>query len=163
MKVKGLFAALLAGCFMISLSSCDKDETGPVEEGSVNAELYFKGDLNGKTLLLPEGKDGYESQAVAYEPITVSGCTNWQAMRLAKGLDLKKSLEISFVKGTEACYTACAQVEAMYNTGTYSFGRVASGSNGGTTDGVIIRYVDVDGKVWSSDFGSGDQSGSSFR
>mgnify|MGYP005756118151 CR=1 FL=1 len=150
---------MLAVLCVIGFSSCDKEETEPKGE---QVDLYFEADMDGKSLLLPEGKDGYESQAVAYEPTAISGCVDRQAMRLAKGLDLKKSLEVALVKGTENCMTTCEQVEEMFQVGSYPFRRLSTEGGEGTVSGVVIRYTDVNGKIWSTDFGSGDQTGSSF-
>lgn len=166
MKKSKRFAALLLMCCAVGFSSCDKEETTPQTETEVdlgNARFYFIADMNGKTLILPEGKDGYESHALAYEPMRVSGCVDRQAMRLAKGAELKKSLEVSFIKRAENCITDCSQVQDMYKVGTYTFGKLQTVPAEVVVDGVVIRYTDVNGKIWSTDFGTGNQAGSSFR
>ncbi|MCX2742186.1 hypothetical protein [Pontibacter anaerobius] len=163
MKTNKLFATMLALLCVIGISGCDKEDTEPGTESALNTDLYFEADMNGKSLFLPEGKDGYVSEAGAYYgPAKTTGCVSRQAMRL-KGADMRKSLEVSFIKWSETCIKSCSQVEEMFKVSSYTFGNLETTSDERVIDGVLIRYTDVDGKVWSSDFGSGDQTGSSFR
>jgi hypothetical protein len=161
MKTKLMTATMFAVCSMFALSSCDKeeDDNTPIAEGT----FYFEADMDGKSLYLPEGKDGYTSKAFVQTEATTAGCTEIQFMQVAKSNDIKKSIEIAFIEQRNSCTTDCTQSKAMLQTGDYSFGRLETFSDKPMQDGVVIRYTDIYGKVWSTDFGTADQSNSSFN
>ncbi len=183
MKKSSLLTIAAAISCALAVSGCAKDETapgtettpppagsvpkeedtGPKEEDIANATFYLTARMNDTPLIFIEGTEGYESHAVAYKPIINNGCLEIQSMRMARGLDLKKSLEVRFVERAETCKTECSQIKAMYKVGTYNFGRIDSPSGILNTNGVIISYIAPDGKVWSSGSGNADQTGSSFR
>ena len=128
-----------------------------------STHFYFAGHLNGEKLVMPAGHGGYESYATAQEPTNFLECVERQGMRLARGLNLKQSVEVFLVKGSETCFSDCAQAEGLYRVGIYPFGKANNVTQERVRDGVVIRYIEADGKVWSTDFGTGDQTGSFFR
>ncbi|MER2997789.1 hypothetical protein [Pontibacter populi] len=159
MKAKLLTSTLFALCSLFVFSSCDSEE----DNATINTgPFYFEADMDGKTLILPEGKDGYASKAFVQTEATTSGCAEIQLMQLAKPNDIKKSVEVLLIEQRSSCTTDCTQTKAMLETGDYSFGRLASFSDTPMEDGVVIRYTDIYGKVWSTDFGTADQSDSNF-
>lgn len=160
MRVNFLTTTLFALCSVFALSSCGSEEDSV---STTTGTLYFQADMNGKTLLLPEGKDGYLSKAFVHNEATASGCAEIQHMQVAKSNDIAKSIDISFIERRGSCTTDCAQSKAMLKTGDYNFGSLENKSDVIIEDGVVIRYTDVNGKVWSTDFGAGDQSNSSFK
>ncbi|WP_162428846.1 hypothetical protein [Pontibacter pudoricolor] len=160
MKTKLMTVTMFAVCSVFALSGCDTEEDDVVTTAGT---YYFEAEMDGKTLLLPEGKDGYASNAFVQTEATTSGCTEIQLMQLAKPNDIKKSIEIAFIEQRSSCTTDCAQSKAMLQTGDYSFGRLETFSDMPMQDGVVIRYTDIYGKVWSTDFGTADQSNSSFN
>ncbi|GAB3197466.1 hypothetical protein ABID22_003416 [Pontibacter aydingkolensis] len=156
MKTKPVIAALLSCCCILALSSCDKEDV------KLTRELYFEADMDGKSMLLPEGKDGYESKATVYTTANTLGCVESQNMLLTKTNDTKKSLEISFVKQQTSCASSCTQSKAMLQEGAYAYRKETTSSDQITVDGVIIRYTDIYGKVWRTDLRSADHSNNSF-
>lgn len=157
MRTNQLIAALIAFCSVLAFSSCDKDE-----ELKLTRELYFEAEMDGKSLLLPEGKDGYESRATIQLTANALGCRESQTMKFTKPNDTKKSLEISIVKQQTSCVSDCVQSKAMLQEGAYAFRREATSSDQIMVDGVIIRYTDIYGKVWSTEYGTADQANSNF-
>ena len=158
MKTKRVIAALFTICCILTLSSCEKDES----DAKPVTSLYFEADMDGKSMLLPEGKDGYESKASVHTTANALGCIEVQSMQLSKAADSRKSYEVHFVKQKSACTSDCTQSKAMLQEGAYTFGRETTSSDEVAVDGVIIRYTDIYGKVWSTDFGAANQSNSSF-
>jgi len=150
----------LASFMLLSLASCQKDEDVKL---SYNTSLYVEASLNGKTMLLPEGKDDYKSIAFSERSTSGTGCLEKQTLVLAKAGDSKKSLGVTLHKELETCTVDCATLGAMFETGSYSFAGAASGDDGVIEDGVVVFYIDINEKRWSTDQGSADQTGSSFE
>ncbi|NEM97002.1 hypothetical protein [Pontibacter burrus] len=160
MKTKLLTATVFALCSMFAFSSCDSEDD--VDLVLTDGRLYFEAEMNGKMLLLPEGKDGYVSKAFVQTEATTAGCAEIQQVQLARNNEVRKSIQIAFIEQRTSCKTNCDKSKAMLHTGNYSFGRLKTYADVPMADGVVIRYTDIDGKVWSTDYGTADQNNSSF-
>jgi len=157
MKINYLASALTVLTLLFVFSSCEKED----QDVSVK-DLYFEANLSGKSLYLPEGKDGYQSKAEASSIGNGAGCVRIQSMGISKG-DPKKSVEVFFVKPQSDCPTTCTQDAEIITKGTYTFGRMTTTPETVSADGIVVAYTDVDGKVWRTDFGTGQQTNSNFR
>ena len=157
MKINYLLSIPAALCFLFVFTACDKED----QEIGASKDLYFEANLAGKSLYLPEGKDGYTSGASAAPFENALGCIEIQNMSIGKN-DGRKSIQVSFVKQQSTCDIDCEESMGMVQEGTYTFGNVAT-SPDNFIEGVVISYVDVDGKLWRTDFGLGQQGSSNFR
>lgn len=157
--MKRLQLFLLAVLVTLGLNACEKKETSPVMEVT-DPTMSASFELDGRALLLPEGKDGYMSTAVAERSVTATGCLEKQGMQLAVGQSTIKSLRVTLQKQLSACATSCTELESLFALGTYAY---AGNDPTSTANGVVVSYRDVDGTLWSTDLGTADQTGSSFE
>jgi hypothetical protein len=67
-----------------------------------------------------------------------------------------RSLQIIFVRNF-AAQPAGRELDALL-----SLGRISFGSEGSSTNGVELRWIDASGAEWSTAYGSADQSASTF-
>lgn len=80
-------------------------------------------------------------------------------MQLAKGETNLKSFKVVIQKTLTECATGCEQLGDLFGVRTYTYARNSTTG----TDGVVISYLDVDGTLWSSNLGTAEQTGSSFK
>lgn len=140
-------------------SSCNMHDDISLNDG-VDESLYVEVEMDGKSLILQEGKDGYMSRASSGKSSTSSNCMDEQMMMISKGDDMKKSFTVKMREYASSCATHCSQLENMYRIGSYQFCKNAAGVN---MSGVVIAFTDSDGTYWASDLGTADQSGSRFE
>jgi hypothetical protein len=148
---------------VLLFSGCKKDETKQNNPAPTPvAAFYFSAKLDGKDFLIQDGVDGYGSGAGGGGGGTSDSYTEEQSLSIVNPSAQKNSGFI-IVKNFVPKRSDCSQIENMFHPGNYTYGRSHSGSTDPGVDGVIIFHVDENGKEWSSDYGSGDQTGSTFE
>jgi hypothetical protein len=157
MKTLKLF--LLALLVSFSFSSCDKEDDPSLNEG-IDDSYFVEVEMNGKLLILPEGKDGYRSVATTGLQAVGSRCIKISNMLLAKETTLENSMQVSIQKIVDTCPVNNTSVEDLYQVGEYPFAKKEETQE---ADGVVILYTDIAGTEWSTNRGSQDQTGSHFE
>ena len=160
--MKNLYKFPLIALAVLSLGSCKKDDT-KVATPKPKAELYFSAKIDGTDYLVEALVDGYGSGAGASGGTgDVPGTYEELQSMLFINPTTEQGAGISIIKMFNGRPYECDSIEAMYRTGTYTFGREERNNVPGK-NGVVIFYVDKNKTHWSSDFGSGDQTGSRFE
>lgn len=155
-KIRLLALAVLVA---FGLSSCNMHDDISLNDG-VDESLFVEVDMNGKSLILREGKDGYMSRASSGRSQNSSTCMEEQMMVISKEGDMNKSFTVKIREFAGSCATHCGQIENMFKIGSYGFCKNAAGPD---MNGVVIAFTDSDGTYWASDLGTANQSGSRFE
>lgn len=170
-RIQILVASLLT---VLLISSCKKssdEANGP----KASKEFYIQAKIDTKDYLVQADKvglDGYAS-GVAYMSHSSDGATELvieQSFISKYTSDLNK-LTINVVKVIpQRTYDNEAQwlqiMYGLFKTSEYTFGRTPQEEDEEKdkyVEGVVISYIDADGKFWSTDMGSADQAGSMFK
>jgi hypothetical protein len=158
-----LTLALLAA---FSFSSCDKEEEEPISEG-VDERYAIEAELDGKALVLREGKDGYYNFGNTGKTSGTGFCLEGATLVIGKYYDLSKgntklkdSFHVTIQRHARACSADYSYVEGLYRVGEYPYAKDAKSRD---ATGVVILYTDADGVDWATNKGSQDQSGSRFK
>lgn len=140
--------------FLLILS-CSKDPVTPITPVS---DYKFTGTINGTSVNFTHGVDGV---ANIYGSTGQSSSGNEYHSQILgfESNSLTNSIEVNFVK-FHVTPMDCFKKLSVFNLGTYNYGNLQSYST--AMDGIVIEYYDNSGKVWKSDNGSGNQTGSSF-
>lgn len=157
MKTLKLF--LLALFVSFGFSSCDKEEDVSLRDG-IDDTYLIEMEMDGKSLILREGKDSYRSVGTADIKAVGSRCIRGANMLIAKETTLEKSFQVSIQNIADSCPPNNDYVEALYQVGEYPFARQTETQE---VDGVVIVYTDIAGKEWASNLGEADQTGSHFE
>ncbi len=168
-------------CCLGLLTSCDKDETeepedkpGEIEnngsdnetEGSDNesritSTFYFHATIDGKEVLIQDGKfvgSGISSSAGIVE----GGYVAVESTILINPVEQKNHAGFGIIKYFPNNSVSSKDKEAMFTERAYVFGKKTNSYHTGF-DGAYVHYLDENGVNWRSDYGSGDQRGSSFE
>jgi hypothetical protein len=152
---------LLALAFLVAVgfNSCNMHDNISLNDG-VDESFFVEFNMNGKSLILREGKDGYMSRASSSKSNNPSNCMEEQMMVISKEADINKSFTVKMREYASSCATQCSQIENMYKVGSYSFCKNAAEPS---MNGVVIAFTDHEGTYWASDLGNADQSNSRFE
>jgi hypothetical protein len=152
-----LFFALLA------FSACKEDKPDPAVPAKTRAELYFSAKLNGTDYLVEALVNGYGSGVAAPSGSGVTpGTYEIGQTMVFMNMNTQEGAGITVVKVFNDQPTQCSEIEPLYHTGKYTFGREGK-NNIPAQDGVVVYYVDANKTYWSTDQGSGDQTGSNLE
>ncbi|MCB0713154.1 MAG: hypothetical protein KDD67_12560 [Ignavibacteriae bacterium] len=156
---------LFVGC---SDSTTDPDNDGTVEE--ITAPYYIQASLNGKVKTVQQQStssnlvdmgfssfEGTASNDVDFVSIQRTFFTRVVPTGGIPVLDSTNTFYFSFIKNYDKRITNDDDYDLMIRKGSTSFGSEAD-----EKDGVEIRWVDANGKSWSTAYGSGNQANSSF-
>jgi len=158
--MKNLLLASLA-LIMLSLFSCEKDEENDevlLPSNEITAEYYFTGTINSEKLTFQYMKNGYACGAS--ESAGNQGSTYYenQGSKFQKGFGSGQSISFEILKRFPNSPSS-EEKDDMFVLGDYEYG--SNNSNG--KNGAIVTYMDLDGVIWSSEYGPGEQTGSSFK
>ena len=140
---------------ILSLIGCNKEilesETVYIDTSPPTLrELYFIGEFDGEQInsqtdvdlntVQPEVLSGNTTSNICYKEKTILGhCSGNPAM---------DGVEFIFLKNFVSTDITCDDKQSMYNLGGIPFGNIDNRENG-----IVIRYTDDDGKIWSTDYG----------
>ena len=149
------------GLIFILLPACKKNTPDPVTPPA-KATYYFHATIGGSSVLFEEtAASGYGSGGWNGTGTTDSGWLAEQGSYLLK----------PFLPGNAAGYELIKnfpfepigpEYEAMFHTGSYSFGNREEWTGLNPVNGVVVQYYDASGDEWATDLGSADQTGSNF-
>ncbi len=156
---------LLITFVIISLAGCSKKDNTttptptPTPTGiTVNSSWQYSAKIDGTTHANVEGSLDFQgsfgwSASLAGWPDT-SSCVFGSGLNGNNSPNKSLSIDIgtAYFMGNQ-CDTA--KFKAVIHTGSYSY--TANGNNG-----VKISWVDANGDFWATDYGTGNQTGSSF-
>jgi hypothetical protein len=152
---------LLFACTFLVFSGCEKDE--PTKSTPTpTAAFYATGKFDGKDVLRQDGIDNYGSGAGAAGGNS-SGAYEAEQSVIISNMALQKATGFSIIKDLVQEPTQCSEIQIMFHTGSYPYARYVSGSSGALTDGAIVMHIDDNGTEWGSNYGSADQTGSTFE
>jgi len=156
-KMKYSIIILLASSFFFT--GCSKDEESDDGQngggGGIMADQFFQATLDGQVFTVQNL--GVFDNIASREYLTASA-QELQKMHILNVADpTANSAGMSIIKGFGAPGT-CAQIQSMFATVTYPYGNSLFG-----VEGAKVFIVDSNGTPWSSDFGTGDQPGSTFE
>jgi hypothetical protein len=157
--MKTLKLLLLALFVSFGFSSCEKEDDLSLSDG-IDDSYLVEVEMDGKSLILREGKDGYRSVATADKKALVNRCLRDASMIIAKETTLDKSFQVFIQNIADACPPGNDYVEGLYRVGEYPFAKQTETQE---ADGVVILYTDIAGVEWASNRGSADQTGSHFE
>lgn len=164
MKTWKLLTLALFATF--GFSSCDKEEDVPLTD-AVDESYLVEVDIDGKSMILQEGKDGYFSFGSTGKFSGTGFCVEGATMIIGRyqevkkeGMDLKKSFHVKMQRYRRACSADYAYVESLYQVGEHPFAQNAESPE---ATGVEILYIDPNGIHWSTTKGSQNQTGSHFE
>ena len=156
MKKNFLFLVLalsimVAGCKKKDLPE-PKEET-PTTTPTITSQFYFKATIDGKEVIIQDGKDGYGSGALSTGNYTSAGKLEEQWTTLRKYTSTGSNISVGMRKLFSST-PDCPQQFSMITIGTTSYSLNES-------DGAIIMYEDENEKAWYSYHG--DQAGNTFE
>lgn len=162
--MKNILLASLAILLMV-FYSCEKDEEKdevitPSDE--ISADYYFTGTINGETFSFQYMKDGFACGASEFGGNEGSNYQEAQGSRLQKVFGSSQSISFHILKRFPNNPTS-EQKDEMFVLGNYPYGSDKSNNASSGLDGAMISYIDLEGTIWSSDNGTGDQTGSTFK
>lgn len=160
-----ILAGLSAGCKKKESESPSTPQNNNNPPG-ITADFYFQATINGTVVTLQNGVGGYGNGASQGGGSVPSGYMEVQGGILQApgtspvmgGFYIMKT----FPGSSGSNPPTGPEIESMFSVKGYPYGKesFSTGSNG--VDGAKIFYIDANGVQWSSDQGSGNQSGSSF-
>lgn len=159
--VKSLFLFCLA---VLTLNGCkEKDKEIDAKPVTSNASFYFSAKINGQSFLVEDGENGFISSAA----VTRAGVSDEEGTESQSSVLITSTLDkwtgFTLVKNFARLPGECSGIEAMFRTGSYAYGRMEDSPNTAALDGVVVFYTDANDKFWSSDLGTGNQTGSTFE
>ncbi|KAA9325629.1 hypothetical protein [Adhaeribacter soli] len=159
-----LFPALALGILL--LGSC-KDEKATVKPATPatpvpTSDLYFVAKIDGADFMVEALKNNYGSGAGSSSGNSSGPWVEEQSLLLMNTVNQHVS-GVLFVKTFANKPDVCSQIETMVKPGVYPFGKTVKGTGTPAKDGIVIVHTDANGKYWTSDFGTGDQTGSTFE
>jgi hypothetical protein len=151
---------------VLALISCKKktSETSPAPNTgpAITAKYYFKGTVNNKSVLIQSGVGGYYNGVVGEGSNKGTEGENYLAGNGFVFFDItaksSQSINVNIVKYFLNKTPKEADFDGMFVVGDYLFGNSEQ-----LKDGVEIEYVDENKKTWSSNKGTGSQTGSVFK
>lgn len=178
--MKKLPLILLAG--MLVFTSCKKDKeeetptpttpTAPTAPPVTSNPYYFTAKFNGskKEAGAVTNVFNFNAYTNGSGQGTSSGSGNYVTELYTLFLTMKDAIyssttsprfEVGFIDASLVEPTSDGEYEAMISTGSYGYGKEDGLS---TVEGVYVKYYDhTTNKVWSTNLGTGDQTGSTFN
>jgi hypothetical protein len=155
--------ALALGLLLLGGCKDDKDKVKPATPAAPvpTSDLYFVAKIDGADFLVEALKNNYGSGAGSGTGNSSGTWVEEQSLLLMNTVNNHVS-GVLFVKAFTDKPNDCAQLETMIKPGVYPFGKTVQGSGTPATDGIVIVHTDANGKYWTSDLGTGDQTGSTF-
>ncbi|KAA9339957.1 hypothetical protein [Adhaeribacter soli] len=148
--------------FSLILFGCQTEEEPAITYPASRSEFYFSGLIDSKKILIEDGIHGFRSDATSQGTLGNGYYVEEQSLSLTNS-GSSKSAGFVLVKTFGSKPTGCNFTEGMFRLGSYTFGHSPDSTNDIPLDGVVIYFTDNNGKYWSSDLGTGNQSGSMFR
>ncbi|HVZ96563.1 MAG TPA: hypothetical protein VG847_06795 [Chitinophagaceae bacterium] len=146
MKKYSLLAKLLSGLLLFSIFfSCSKDKNSTTGtyyyKATINNVSYNEPVTNGASVQSISGVNGTDDVVIYAGIINHVGGTS---------LSISKGLMHNFTTATQT------DLKNFFATGSYPYSIDAQ-------SGIQIEWQDSTSKVWSTSFGTGDQTGSNFQ
>lgn len=152
------FSLLLA--LSVLLFTCKKPD--PVVPPTVTLPFKWSADIGGTSVTLEDGVNGIGSGT---QSDGHSDGFGWQELQGAVCADSNYDVYawVALVKFfSQDVRPTADDYYDMWQTGNYAYGKLDAQNNGITVDGAHVEYRDANGTLWRSDFGTGDQTGSTF-
>jgi hypothetical protein len=165
----------LAATFTMLIAGCSK--SNPTDTSGTNNQPetitgphYIQAKVNGTYVTVQESASGYTQTGEGMHGSYGGGSAG--AYLVTQEYAFEKTTLVGFQPVTDTTYrgVVIALVHKYYrqphqlewDSLLLSTGPVSFGSEEKEINGVEVRWIDASGKKWSSAFGTGDQSGSSF-
>lgn len=154
----------ICSVILLLVQSCKKDSgtSSNSNSGNFNGPFYYKATIGGTyfealTKTAPTGPTDYWSGSGmgGQQTVTFSSDISPLSSDVPPGYTI-----MQVTKGTLSNYFAAtnATVKNFFAPGAYPFS-----ANLSTISGVSILWGDKEGKLWSTDYGNADQTGSAFK
>ena len=170
---------LLAGCLLLLLFSCQRepnvtldptapppsaDSIPPGSQSGGQTDYYYTAIIDGTTYKeTVTDANGFipGSGTAGTDDISLSASIDPPSPRPANStsLEVDKGIMHHFLSSTDA------EFRKFFAPGSYPYTTGPDGNpfNDGTTDGIYIYWTDKNGELWSTMYGSGKQTGSTFK
>ena len=159
-----LLPALALGLLLLGSCKDDKDKVKPATPAVPvpTSDLYFVAKIEGADFMVEALKNNYGSGAGSGSGNSSGSWVEEQSLLLMNTVTQHVS-GVLVVKTFANKPNECSQIETMFKPGVYPFGKTVQGSGTPAKDGIVIVHTDAGGKYWTSDLGTGDQTGSTFE
>src|SRR5690606_14976501 len=104
------------------LSSCEKDDDLSLSE-NIDESYFVEVEMDGKKLVLREGKDGYLSGGQAMKGGGDGVCSEGSRMIITKSQDQKKSFWVSLERTGVNCAQDWSYESGLYQIGSYAYSK----------------------------------------
>jgi hypothetical protein len=148
---------LLATSALLVFAGCEKSNINPIG-WSVGSTPGFEGKIGEKNIFYQEGQ-GFESGTSADKSVSQLGSKNAAYESWVSSLNVPNE-GIQITKG-QLYYNGDNPDESQFRNFVVSSTNPYAPAR--SKDGIIVSYTDEKGVKWSSNAGSADQTGSSFR
>ena len=155
-KICAFFTFLLL--MNVAFLSCKKADSN----NGISSSFYFTAVIDGTTVTYEDGKNGYGSGVGSSSGTVPAGCQKEQSLNL-RAYVTKNSAGVSILKTFDQCSVDCSLIEGMFYVGTYTYGKRSLSTNQNGIDGAAVYYVDNNGTLWSSGYGTATQTNSNFK
>lgn len=175
MKNKKIFTIMIIGMLLTTIS-CKKDTNSDTTNPTGNntptpTEHYFEATIDGATVKFVANTNGYSEGAKdAYAGSTLNGngwewvpCSFFCDFSLAlQNLPSKNEAGIGIIRNTTTDITELNDYINLISVKSYGYGKMAKSTSENGIEGAYVYYVDNNGKLWTSDKGTANQTGSAF-
>jgi len=174
MKKIVLLLLIFGATSLLFITSCKKkssDTVVPVDTSKNDttpapaAKFYFEAKINGVKVSFKDGVNGYGSGAGDQSGSSSEGYHAAQSALITRLFSTESLGGFYILKtfpGLTADEVSNSDIENMFKVQSYPFGAINPGSAGGRKNGAVVYYVDANGDTWSTESGSGNQTGSTF-
>jgi hypothetical protein len=172
MKKKLLLIVLLWATSTSLLTSCKKGKepeptptptttnTSNTGAPTITSSFYFQAKIDGTWITYQEG--GYTGSGTGSNGGSVPAGWQEDQNALIYNFTTGQSASFSILKTFPSTPTT-AQIDAMFGIRSYSYGKRSPSTAANGIDGCVVTYTDASGTIWSTDYGTGNQTGSTFN
>lgn len=163
---KKLFPLMLLIIATVVVPSCKKKNNDPAPNPTpqtnggpaITSSFYFQAKIDGNWITLQDGVNGFASGTMGGNYGTSVNQEEQAALITNYGLG---QFACFFILKTFPGTVTGADYESMFSVNSYNYGINKDLPNG--IDGAGIAYTDASGIDWRSDYGTANQTGSTFN